>query len=40
MAGSLPAGDMKNAEPTPVETVYKMADIARKHLKFVYEGNI
>ena len=35
-----PAGDMKNAEPTPVETVYKMADIARKHLKFVYEGNI
>ena len=35
-----PAGNMKNAEPTPVETVYKMADIARKHLKHVYEGNI
>lgn len=35
-----PAGNMLDAEPTPVETVYKMADIARKHLKYVYEGNV
>ena len=25
--------------PTPVETVYSLADIARRHLRFVYEGN-
>ena len=25
--------------PTPVEDVYKLAKLARKHLNFVYEGN-
>jgi pyruvate formate lyase activating enzyme len=35
-----PAGEMKNAKPTPVDTVYEMADIARKHLNYVYEGNV
>ena len=25
--------------PTPVETVYRLADVARKHLSFVYTGN-
>ena len=26
--------------PTPVETVFHMADIARKYLKYVHEGNV
>ena len=29
----------RDKESTPVETVYRMADIARKHLKYVYPGN-
>ena len=35
-----PAGNMKNVAPTPVKTVYEMANIARRHLKYVYEGNV
>ena len=35
-----PAGEMRNARPTPVNTVYAMADIARMHLNYVYEGNV
>ena len=26
-------------EATPIETVYRLADVARKQLKYVYEGN-
>ncbi len=29
-----------NRPPTPVETIYELADIARQHLKYVYVGNI
>lgn len=25
--------------PTPIETIYHLADVARRHLKYVYEGN-
>ena len=25
---------------TPVETIYHLADVARRHLKYVYEGNV
>ena len=35
-----PAGEMKNARPTPVQTVYYMADVARHFLNHVYEGNV
>lgn len=35
-----PASEMKNAKPTPIDVVYEMADIARKHLNYVYEGNV
>ena len=35
-----PAGKMKNARPTAVQSVYYMADIARHSLKYVYEGNV
>lgn len=35
-----PAGEMKNARPTPIQTVYYMADVARRSLKYVYEGNV
>ena len=27
-------------QPTEVEKVYKLADVARKHLRFVHEGNV
>ncbi|HPS47542.1 MAG TPA: AmmeMemoRadiSam system radical SAM enzyme [Flexilinea sp.] len=30
---------MTEKPPTPVKTVYHLADIARKHLKYVYTGN-
>ncbi|MCR4690555.1 MAG: AmmeMemoRadiSam system radical SAM enzyme [Lachnospiraceae bacterium] len=26
--------------PTPVETIYRLADVARRNLQFVYEGNV
>ena len=35
-----PAGNMKKAMPTPLNTLFSMADIARQHLSYVYEGNI
>ena len=35
-----PAGEMKDAKPTPIETVYAMSDAARSYLPYVYEGNI
>src|SRR5690606_27799352 len=32
-------GTMQDGEATPVETVYRLANIARKRLRNVYEGN-
>ena len=34
-----PSWKMQDREATPVETVYRLADIARRKLKHVYEGN-
>lgn len=34
-----PRWHMSYAQPTPVETVYALADVARAHLRYVYEGN-
>jgi len=34
-----PHWQMHDRSPTPIDTVYRMAKIARKHLKHVYEGN-
>ena len=31
---------MTEKPPTPLETIYELADIARRHLKYVYEGNV
>ena len=31
---------MADKEPTPVETVYRLAEVARENLKYVYEGNV
>ena len=30
---------MTNRSPTPVETVYRLADVAREQLRYVYTGN-
>ena len=30
---------MRDCPPTPVETVYRLADVARRHLWNVYTGN-
>ncbi len=35
-----PAGEMLTTPPTPVRTVYRMAEIAHETLKYVYTGNI
>lgn len=35
-----PAGEMHDAAPTPVHTVYRLAEIARKRLKYVFTGNV
>ena len=34
-----PRFHMSGCEPTPVETVYELADVAREQLKYVYTGN-
>jgi pyruvate formate lyase activating enzyme len=34
-----PRWKMKDKKATPVETIYILAQTARKHLKYVYEGN-
>lgn len=34
-----PRHHMTNRPPTPVETIYHLADIAREHLQYVYTGN-
>jgi hypothetical protein len=31
---------MKDASPTDVETLYRLADVAREKLGFVYVGNV
>lgn len=30
---------MTRRAPTPVDTVYHLADVAREHLRYVYTGN-
>lgn len=35
-----PRWRMRDRQATPVETVYRLADIAREKLHYVYEGNI
>ncbi len=35
-----PRFEMQDRGPTPVDKIYHLAEIARKHLKYVYEGNI
>ena len=34
-----PCFHMTDRPPTPVDTVYELADAARSHLKYVYTGN-
>jgi len=34
-----PQYKMADKSPTPVETIYRLKDIAAKHLKYVYAGN-
>lgn len=31
--------DMADKEPTPLATIYRLAEVARGHLRYVYEGN-
>lgn len=35
-----PSYQMQDKRPTEIKTVYKLADIAREKLKYVYEGNV
>lgn len=35
-----PAYKMRDAEPTPVKTIYELAETAKKNLKYVYPGNV
>lgn len=34
-----PRHRMADRPPTPVETVYRLADVAREKLRYVYTGN-
>ena len=34
-----PRFHMTNKEPTPVETIYHLREVARDNLKYVYTGN-
>jgi pyruvate formate lyase activating enzyme len=34
-----PRYKMRDRDATPVKTVYELADVARRHLKYVYTGN-
>ena len=34
-----PRYKMTDASPTPVDTIYRLADVARHHLRYVYTGN-
>ena len=35
-----PAGEMWDAKPTPLETLFRMVDIAKQSLEYVYPGNV
>ena len=35
-----PAHKMRHIGPTPVETIYRLVETARKNLKYVYPGNV
>lgn len=35
-----PRFHMKDRSATPVESIYRLADVARENLKYVYEGNV
>ena len=35
----VPQYRMQDCLATPVSTVYRLADVARKYLEYVYEGN-
>lgn len=35
-----PRWKMQDRDATPVKKIYELAEIARKHLKYVYEGNV
>jgi pyruvate formate lyase activating enzyme len=35
-----PRFEMQDRGPTPVDAIYRLADVARRHLKHVYEGNV
>ena len=35
-----PAAEMSTTPPTPVRTVYRMAELARRSLKYVFTGNV
>ena len=35
-----PRHRMKSTEPTPIETIHRLANVAREHLNYVYTGNI
>jgi pyruvate formate lyase activating enzyme len=35
-----PRFKMQDRDPTPLGTIYRLADIARRHLKYVFEGNV
>ena len=34
-----PRHHMTDCPPTPVDTVYRLADVAREKLRYVYTGN-
>ena len=34
-----PRHKIQDKSPTPVDTVYRLADVARQHLHWVYTGN-
>jgi pyruvate formate lyase activating enzyme len=34
-----PCWKMTDRNPTPVETVYRLAEVARENLQYVYVGN-
>ena len=34
-----PRSDYSNRQPTPVEKVYHLAEVARERLEYVFEGN-
>jgi pyruvate formate lyase activating enzyme len=35
-----PRFEMQDRGPTPVDTIYRLAEVAKRHLKYVYAGNV